>query len=202
MAPSRIVGGSEVSPYSLPWQVGLVQPGGYDIFCGGTLISSKHVMSAAHCVASVPSFDVMVGEHYEEDSSDGTRHTVDFYTKHPNYSGATSGHDFVIITLDVPVELGDRAVHACLPTADMDDGFLTGLTLTVSGWGRLSYGGSSPAVLHSVDVPYVTTAVCDVKYSNLAITDTMMCAGNVANGGIDSCQGDSGGKCGLLLVLV
>ena len=64
--------------------------------------------------------------------------------------------------------------------------------MTVSGWGTLSSGGSQPTVLHSVDVPGITNAQCGQAYSG--IRNAMLCAGDVANGGIDSCQGDSGGK--------
>ena len=65
--------------------------------------------------------------------------------------------------------------------------------MTVSGWGTLSSGGSQPTVLHSVDVPGISNADCNQAYSG-DITTNMLCAGDVANGGIDSCQGDSGGK--------
>ena len=76
---------------------------------------------------------------------------------------------------------------------EMDDDYFVGEKLTVSGWGRLESNGYSPNVLHSVDVPFVPNTVCQKKYG-IDITDQMMCAGNIEDGGIDSCQGDSGGK--------
>ena len=42
----RIVGGNEVDPNSIPWQVLYLSPGGT---CGGTIISPYHIMTAAHC---------------------------------------------------------------------------------------------------------------------------------------------------------
>ena len=66
--------------------------------------------------------------------------------------------------------------------------------MTVSGWGTLSSGGSSPNVLHKVDVPGLTNADCNSKYGSGSITSIMLCAGNTVAGGIDSCQGDSGGN--------
>ena len=46
---NRIVGGEEVSIHEYPWQVALASEEGKLPYCGGTLISSKHVMTAAHC---------------------------------------------------------------------------------------------------------------------------------------------------------
>ena len=136
------------------------------------------------------SIDVIVGEHSTTSSSDGTRHTVCRQVTHPSYSNLNN--DFAVLHLNVPVTLGPRAAAACLPTASMGGNFLAGKTMTVSGWGTTSSGGSQPTKLHSVDVPGITNAVCSNSYSG--ITAAMLCAGDVANGGVDSCQGDSGGK--------
>ena len=191
--PASIVGGSEVTPYSLPWQVALVGQGGSRPFCGGTLISDRHVLTAAHCTSgnpNSPSFQVIVGEHRVTSSADGTRHSLCRYIDHPNYSSSSLTNDYSILHLSTPVTIGSRAAPACLPSSTFGDSFLDGKTLTVSGWGALSEGGGSPSVLHKVDVPGMTNSRCNSYYSG--ITNSMLCAGQ-ASGGIDSCQGDSGG---------
>ena len=68
---NRIVGGSEAGKHQYPWMIRLVA-GGY---CGGTLISSQYVLTAAHCVVKggqirpLSIFSVDLGEHDYTDSS-------------------------------------------------------------------------------------------------------------------------------------
>ena len=177
-----------MSPYSLPWQVGLVSPGGNQPWCGGTLIGPNHVLTAAHCMGY--DFEIVVGEHDATSTEDGTRHQVCGTTKHPDYNSGTTNNDYAIVRLTESVELGARAVPACLPDATFAGDFLDDKTMTVSGWGTTSSGRSQSGVLLSVDVPGISNTVCRANYSENAITDSMMCAGA---GGVDSCQGDSGG---------
>jgi len=186
-----IVGGDEVTPYSIPWQVGLVSPGGDDPWCGGTIIGPQHILTAAHCMGW--DLEVIVGEHNVTDTDDGTRHTICGTTSHPDYNTNTMNNDFAIIRLNEPIELGGRAVRACLPTAEFGGSFLDDKTMTVSGWGDLTQGAQAGSpVLMSVDVPGVSNSECAESYADEEITDHMLCAGQ-PEGGIDSCQGDSGG---------
>ena len=187
-----------MTPYSLPWQVGLVRSGSNTPFCGGTIIDARHILTASHCINSNPTyntFNVIVGEHDIFSSVDGTRHEICRAVQHPSYNSPTQlNNDFAIVHLTKPIDLGTRAHPACLPTSALGGNFLAGKTMTVSGWGTLSSGGSQPTVLHSVNVPGITNDLCKTRYGSSRITNQMLCAGDVANGGIDSCQGDSGGK--------
>ena len=190
--PTKIVGGSEVTAYSLPWQVALTWPGSKWPFCGGTLISDRHVLTAAHCTEDGDKYDVIVGEHSLTSSEDGTRHSACRFVDHPNNRDVVN--DFSILHLDKPVQIGQRAVPACLPPYSFGGDFLVGKTMTVSGWGALSEGGGGPSVLHSVKVPGIGYEQCNREYGG--ITEDMLGAGKTG-GGVDSCQGDSGGKSSL-----
>lgn len=49
---SKIVGGTEVQPNSVPYQVSLKRlrrDGTYRGFCGAVIVSESHILTAAHC---------------------------------------------------------------------------------------------------------------------------------------------------------
>ena len=141
----------------------------------------------------ISSFDIVVGEHDTTDSNDGTVHSVARVVEHPNYSSNPPNYDFAIVILTTPISFNTRANAACLPESSWNGDFLAGKNLKVSGWGTTSQGGGNPTVLHHVNVLGLTNSQCGNLYSSYRITDAMVCAGNVENGGVDSCQGDSGG---------
>ena len=181
---SRIIGGVDATPYSIPWQVF------FEVGCGGTLISSRHVVTAEHC-SIYPGDDAIVAEHDLENPSDGTRHKICDVVNHPRY-------DIAIVHLEEPVQMGPRAVHACLPTLKYAGDFLAGKLMTVSGWGNTNYTHPNyPDKLQVVNVTGVTLDTCREKYEDPTgdyVTDGDMCAGDIIDGGEDSCQGDSGGR--------
>uniref|UniRef100_A0A8C4PDN3 Chymotrypsin-like elastase family member 2A n=1 Tax=Dromaius novaehollandiae TaxID=8790 RepID=A0A8C4PDN3_DRONO len=61
-AVSRVVGGENARPYSWPWQASLQysSSGNWYHTCGGTLIASNWVMTAAHCIRT---YRVLLGKY-------------------------------------------------------------------------------------------------------------------------------------------
>jgi len=205
---TRIVGGEDAVKHSIPWQAALVSSNPNSLFynrpfCGGTIIDSTHILTAAHCTGSnsPQSINVLTGEHDTTVAQGEIRHSVKSIVNHPSYGSQTGiDFDFSILTIDCDeeIDLSDKARAACLPESDVYEA--SGATFNVSGWGTLQSGGGSPDILNVVTVPFISDSVCQQKYSNprpgyspATITDEMICAGNAAEGGIDSCQGDSGG---------
>ena len=59
--------------------------------------------------------------------------------------------------------------------------------LYITGWGRLWWRGPLPDKLQEVRLPLVPQSQCAKLYDNFE-EETMVCAGNVTHGGIDTCH--------------
>jgi hypothetical protein len=66
---------------------------------------------------------------------------------HPKYNFFTYEYDLAMVRLDSPVKYTQHIVPICLPGSD---DLLIGENATVTGWGRLSEGGTLPSVLQEV----------------------------------------------------
>merc|ERR1712048_299151 len=170
--------------------------------CGGTLVASKYVVSAAHCMfmdqaltqaRPLSELRIRIGEHDLTWAGEGslTEVTIDV-TKYTNHESFTMpNNDIVVIELAQEVDLTTYTPACMAKTSDTTT--FDGKKAWVYGWGALSYGtGEYPDVLMELEVSVVTKETCSTALADFAtINDGMICAGGVA--GQDSCQGDSGG---------
>ena len=138
----KIVNGQAATECEWRWQASLRFPTG-GAFCGGALISSKWVMTAAHCVDGATSFVVVLGDFNKDSNQDQHARTyeVQRVISHETYNSHTFTHDFALIELQEEVEMGDCVATACLPETDV----AVGQECFITGWGTLSSGGSTPS---------------------------------------------------------
>ncbi|CAB4019916.1 MAM and LDL-receptor class A domain-containing 1-like isoform X1 [Paramuricea clavata] len=188
----KIVGGQEATPGEWPWQVVLLHNVGDGTFpfCGGSLVSNQHVITAAHCVESMhwDRVKIKLGKHdlSVEKEYENFYIATNGITIHPQYQ--YTDYDIAVIRLSTSVEF----THAIKPVCINSGIDFAGQLCYITGWGTLHNGGSMPNILQEAQVPVATPQQCEESYSSTIITDRMLCAG-FSQGGTDTCLGDSGG---------
>jgi len=198
---SKIVGGSQAGRGEFPWQVGFIKKapnflvGDSRPFCGGSLINSKTVISAAHCFWDKNlnwirfNFLVTLGDHDCKSSSDGelkvewskvmTLGSYQPQTSHDN--------DIAIVILKKHAMFNDWVKPICLPDPNV---LYENREAVASGWGLLySNAAHGPDFLQKVDLKTMSNKECN-NIHNYGLTERMICA---SNPGKDTCSGDSGG---------
>ncbi|KAH8372405.1 hypothetical protein KR093_011371 [Drosophila rubida] len=188
---NRIVGGTQVRTNKYPWIAQMLR--GTFLFCGGTLINDRYVLTAAHCVHDMDMSKVTVRLLQLDRSSQhqGITRAVAFAHAHAGYDPVRLVHDIALLRLDTPVPLVQSMRPVCLPSGPLQS--FDHQKAIAAGWGLSQEGGSTSSVLQETVVPIITNAQCRATAYKSMIVDTMLCAGYVQTGGKDACQGDSGG---------
>ncbi|EHK98516.1 putative Trypsin [Glarea lozoyensis 74030] len=186
---SQIVGGSAASSGQFPYIVSLQKSGSH--FCGGVLINSKTVVTAAHCSVGQSASSVKVRAGTLTWASGGTLVSVSSIVVNPSYSSSTINNDVAVWKLATALPTSSTIKYATLPAQGSDPA--AGTSTTTAGWGTTSENSNSlPASLRYVSVPVISRSSCQASYGTSSVTTNMFCAG-LAAGGKDSCSGDSGG---------
>jgi len=185
-----IVNGKPASRCDWIWQVSLQD--GWGHYCGGSLIDSKWVLTAAHC-GGLP-YNVRLGKYkFDSPNSEGQVIKVKREIIHPRYKRSNKDYDIALLELQSPARMGSCVGTVCLPERGAD--VRSGTTCWITGWGHLEHKGRHPEELQEVQVKTMSNRECkDSKYSSNQIKDSMLCAhGRNSQGITDACQDDSGG---------
>lgn len=208
---AQVVGGTEARISDAPWQVALLHRGrstDYSAqFCGGSLISSSWVVTAAHCVTeddlsvtAAASIDVLFGSDWLARFK-YTGRTVDRVIRHPAYDDDATTNDIALLHLAAPAS-GRNVATIALPSRKY-----VGYDGLVTGWGSTARVAPDdeitdpiwPNRLQKGTVRTRYDVVCrDSSIGSYYDGATMLCAGTApsapaTNYPVDTCQGDSGG---------
>ncbi|MCZ4088714.1 S1 family serine peptidase [Sinorhizobium psoraleae] len=205
----KIINGKSARVGMFPWVVSIGSGGAQSFLgheCGGTLITDKFILTAAHCFldsARPEDFRVQMGAV-----------TLSKYTDKPavrrilfqkNFNRATNEADIALLELIAPVVRSPEVSWIGIQDRQSFDnsGHETAsprIKYTLTGFGFIATGDLPVQLQYADDIPSLTTAECHaIKVWNKAImADTlkpdMICAGDTSNvEGSDACKGDSGG---------
>lgn len=204
-ASGLIVGGKATEINEWPWLASLFKSESKEFFCGGSIVSERHVLTAAHCVSDKRKKirrsprDVLayLGKHNLSAIEANSKwfHPHDILI-HPDWDDneVRWDADLAILVADAPIEFSSTIMPVCLPywTEEFEENNFDGI---VVGWG----GSEETMRLRHTEVPYkvnvltVPSAKCygDVyKLAEVGSPRTFCAIGVEEDSG--PCKGDSG----------
>merc|ERR1712168_12399 len=187
-----IVNGDDVDyAGKYPWQASL-QSGTFHI-CGASLVSSRWLVTAAHCVgSSVSSYRIVLGAHDIKTYKQGQPkvYYASRIVKHEGYKGSggySYPNDIAMIQLKSNADTSSQYISTIeLPYKNEN---FEKATCVISGWGRLQGGGSSPNILQETSTNVQSVSFCSSKVGR-NYHGSHLCT---YRQGIGACNGDSGG---------
>lgn len=124
-------------------------------------------------------------------ATDGVLIPVAQIIQHPKFNFFTIDYDFALLELATNIKFDITMQPAALPEQDED--IPDNTPTIVAGWGNTQNVFEPRDVLRAAIVPIVNQEICDEAYNDFGgVTDRMICAGLLEEGGKDACQGDSG----------
>ncbi|XP_017072559.1 serine protease grass-like [Drosophila eugracilis] len=194
---SKIVNGWPADMFGNPWMA-LISS---SVTCGGSLITNRFVLSAAHCRTNSHTV-VYLGEFDRSTTTDCSNAgcmpnaigiPVDAQIAHPSYIHL-SQNDIALFRLATPVQYTAYIQPICLLTNYNPLNSIRHLTAT--GWGKTEFGLPS-SILRTATLTQVDRSYCSGIYGN-RVDMSHICAGDYNS---HTCMGDSGGPISAVITI-
>lgn len=190
----------------LPWTVAILERNDSakskedsPFLCGGSLIHSKMVMTAAHCLTTKTSSNIFIRagdwdslsqhEYFQHQDRD-----VQEIIKHDDFNPLNGFNDIALLLLKIPVQIAENVNTVCLPPPNVE---FTDSRCFASGWGALTWKERHfLSIMKRVELPVVARDVCLQRLrttrlgTHFQLHESFICAGGEND--IDTCRGDGG----------
>ncbi|CAG9797974.1 unnamed protein product [Chironomus riparius] len=193
-----VVGGKSAHQHEFPHQahIGYKTQTGIEWSCGGSLVSSNYVLTAAHCNDSkhngkIKFIKLGMIDRLQNDNNVFI-YNVTKVIKHPQYSPRTFNNDIALLKLENDVNFSEFIYPICLPTRQHNEP-----NVILTGLGKTGGSDEQSQKLMKVELRKFSNKECQEIIETINITRNMMCYGSRVEQK-DSCGGDSGGPIQIL----
>lgn len=132
---SRVTNGKDAAPGQFPYQISLRLRRNNLHRCGGSIISNRFVLTAAHCTRDYlfPSLWWVIVGALKLDN-DGIKHTVDRVMPHEEYSKAEEINDITLLRTSQEIVFSETTRPIALPKQNIPEE--ASVHAILSGWGK------------------------------------------------------------------
>lgn len=202
MIPLSVQGESQ--RYDWPWHVALfhkVNSNRSRYMCGGTLISSYYILTAAHCVFrsrsnETANLTVALGKYYYEQHMElGTdEKEIEKIIYHTNFNKNNLDNDIALLKMKTEAKFTINIQPACLWNANANERLTSKPIMgTIVGWGY-DDDNHYPTKLIQAQIPMIPDIIClrnNPTFYSFHLNARKFCGG-ILNEAL-ACNGDSGG---------
>ncbi|GAU94613.1 hypothetical protein RvY_06351 [Ramazzottius varieornatus] len=203
-AEGRVINGLLADEGEICWQAAIMVDAAYA--CGGAIISSWNVITAAHCVQDVDNVKRLRVRLGHQNVKIRKRCSESFEVSqvvfHDQYDPLTFAFDLAIIKLAAPITNANCSCRACLP--DISKDAIQGEDCIISGYGTTAPDSSVIGISGILNVGNVSlmnsSSECSQRFrtapevdKDFKLDDSMLCAIGADRAKlVDTCDLDSG----------